>query len=399
MSGKKNILILCTDNYQSQPRVLRTIEALSSNYNITVAGYSKVKEHSIHFIDLSENLKKNQAKENWHFNKPALIRLPVSFYHKYVKQKQFYKPLFFELQYWTSSALADLERLQKEKYDLIISHGVNTMPLAVKLSGNKIPVVFNAHEYYPLEFEQDKNWLKNEGARAKYILNKYLPQCSMMFCVSEQIQKEYQKDHNINSIVISNATSFNELSPKIVNSPIKIIHHGAALRARQIEVMANVMNLLNSEYELTFMLTPAEPDYLEELKEKYKTNPKIKFIAPVAVSEISKECNKYDIGLFILPPVNYNWVNALPNKIFEFIQGRLCLAVSPNIEMKSMVEKYDLGIISPEYSSEAMADKIKSLSKEDVLKFKQNSNSVAKELSGETNKQKMLQVVNNLLEN
>ena len=398
MSSRKNILIVCTHNYNQQPRVLRTIEALKNNYNISVAGLSDAKEHAINFIPLTQNPTQGK-KEYWHFNKPAVIRLPVSFYHKYFIQKQFNKAANFEQQYWTNERKSDLIKLSEEKIDLIISHGVDTLPLAVKISNNKIPVIFNAHEYYPLEFEQNENWLKTQGAFANYAIGKYLPKCTRMFCVSEQIQLEYQKSNKINSIVITNATSYKNLNPKKTSLPIKIIHHGAAMRARQIELMADMMNYLSNDYELYLMLVPTEVDYLSELKLKYKSNSKIIFIEPVAVSEIPAECNKYDIGLFILPPVNFNWLNVLPNKLFEYVQGRLCLAVSPNPDMKGIVEKFELGIVSENYSAGAMAEKIKSLNIVKIDAFKSNSHKHAAELSGEHNQRLMLSEINKILLN
>ena len=38
--------------------------------------------------------------------------------------------------------------------------------------------------------------------------------------------------------------------------------------------------------------------------------------------------NHYDIGLFLLPPVNFNWRFTLPNKLFEFIQA--CVPIIAN---------------------------------------------------------------------
>jgi hypothetical protein len=331
-------------------------------------------------------------------NKPFFLRWPISFYHKYVKQKQFYKPWYYEIQYWSNSKKADLQLLKNIQSDLIISHGIDTLPLALKLSGSKKPIIFNAHEYYPREFEQEKKWQETQGEKAMYFIRTYLSKCSAMFCVSEHIQAEYKKWVDINSVVITNATSFHsEIKVKPTGSVIRIIHHGAAMRARQLELMAEMMNYLNDSYELSFMLVPTEHDYLNELKSRYAHNPRIKFIEPVNVDHIAGVCNAFDIGLFILPPVNFNWKYALPNKLFEFVQGRLCLAVSPNPDMKGVVEKYQLGVVADDYTAKGMADKIKVLGPEKINAFKENSNTHARELSAEANTEKIRTVVKSLL--
>lgn len=399
MSNQKHILILCSHSYEKQPRVLRTIEALRPFYHLTVAGSSGASSHEVSFIDLSTHLRLDQRHAYWHFDKPAPIRLPMSFYHKYIRQKQFYKPFYYEYQYWTASRRADLALLKKHHFDLIISHGIDTLPLAVKLSGKEVPVIFNAHEYYPLEFEQDKQWLASEGTRALHVVKKYLPQCAMMFCVSEEIMKAYQRLCQVEAVAVTNATSYADVEVKPTGKTINILHHGAAMRARRLELMADMMDSLPPHFQLSFMLVPTEEDYLEELRVKYANHDRIRFVPPVDTVQIPHACNQYDIGLFILPPVNFNWLNALPNKFFEYIQGRLAIAVSPNPDMKRIVQKYGLGVISDDYTSANMAAKLSELTRDRIDFFKQQSAKHAKELSAEHNQQVILETVTNLLKN
>ena len=400
MPLEKRILIICGDNYQKQPRVLRTIEALTNNYIIDVAGHSGSKSHHITFVDLSENLRHNRIPHLWHFNKPAFIRLPISFYHKFIKQKQFYKPFFYEQSYWSDSRKADLKLLQTNKYDLIISHGIDTLPIAIKLANYKIPVIFNAHEYYPLEFEQDKEWLRKEGARSLYFINKYLPQCQHMFCVSKLIQDKFQTHVKINSTVITNAPNYIDLKPQPVDpSRIKIIHHGIALRERDIEHMATLIDHLDERFELNFMMTMPDKTYYEELEVKFKNNNRINFLPTVPLEQLVTFLNRFDIGYYILPPVNFNTKFSLPNKLFEFIQARLCVAFAPSPEMKAVIEKYNLGIVATDFTPKAVAEKIRSLSVNDIMNFKINSNKYAMELSAESNQVNIRQIVSNLLNN
>ena len=400
MKTDKTILILCSDNYHKQPRVLRTIEALQKEYMITVAGLSDAKEHKVQFIDLSGNLALNKPVSYRHFNKPFFIRLPVSFYYKYVKQKQFYKPWYFEQHYWTASRKADFEQIQKNKFDLIISHGIDTLPLAIKLANQKLPVIFNAHEYYPLEFEQDKHWLKTEGAKASYLINTYLPKCVHMFCVSNLIQQKYRENVAVKSTVITNASNYFELLPqKIDPDKIRLIHHGIAMRERNIEHMASIINYLDDRFELNIMLTIADPAYYDELKQKFSFNKRIHLLPAAPLDTLCSFLNRFDIGYYILPPVNFNTKFALPNKLFEYVQARLCLAFAPSPEMKLIIEKYELGVVAEEYTPESVANKIKELSMDAIDNFKLNAHKHAMELSAENNQKKIVQIVNSFLVN
>jgi hypothetical protein len=109
--------------------------------------------------------------------------------------------------------------------------------------------------------------------------------------------------------------------------------------------------------------------------------------------------NKYDIGLFILETTTFNYKFALPNKLFEFIQARLAIAIAPSPEMKEIVKKYDLGIVADNFTPTGMADKIKELSREKIMYFKNQSHLHSKELSAENNEILIKNVVTNMLEN
>jgi hypothetical protein len=90
---------------------------------------------------------------------------------------------------------------------------------------------------------------------------------------------------------------------------------------------------------------------------------------------------------------------ALPNKFFDFIQARLCLAISPNTEMKRLIEEYDLGIVSNDFSSEGMAEKIRTLDVQKIKAFKENSHRYSHELSSEKNHLLIRETVNQLIQN
>ena len=107
--------------------------------------------------------------------------------------------------------------------------------------------------------------------------------------------------------------------------------------------------------------------------------------------------NKYDIGLFLLPPESFSYRMALPNKLFEFIQGRLAIAIWPSPEMARIVNEYKCGIVSEDFTIESIANRLNSLSAKDIMKFKQNSHKAAAFLCAEKNREAFLSIVNKLL--
>lgn len=394
MIQKKNILLLCSSDYTKQPRVIRTLEALLTNYQITIAGYSAKIQTDIPFYQLTDQ----EQKVFWHFNKPFFIRLPVSLFHKVVLNKWYSYSKQVESTYWTESKRKDAEFLKKKSPHLVIVHGIELLPFGSSVAGNTIPLVFNAHEYYPLEFEQDRVWLKTIGKRNRFLLSTYLPKVNSLFTVSEGIREKYRSEFGKDSVVITNAAPFQELVPGLPDaSKIKLVHHGIANREREIEKMAELIHFLPNNYEIHFVLTSGDKGYLEEIKEQFGSNTRIKFHEPVPINELCAFLNQFDIGYYILPPVNFNTKHALPNKFFEFIQARLCLVFAPLVEIKPLIEKYEIGAVSADFSIQETANCILGLSVQDIYRCKQNAHKYAREFSSEKNTDIILSQVKELI--
>ena len=162
--------------------------------------------------------------------------------------------------------------------------------------------------------------------------------------------------------------------------------------------MIETAKLLDDRFTLDLMLIPNEPDYYSYLKEMISGLDKVRMIAPVDYKNIVSYCNTYDIGMFILPPVNLNYKYALPNKFFEFVMSRLAVITGPSIEMSYYINMYELGISTDSFNPSQIAKEINKLSNEQIQKFKQNSDKSAYELSSETNREIFLKLVNNLTE-
>ncbi|HEX8399466.1 MAG TPA: hypothetical protein VF644_18675, partial [Pyrinomonadaceae bacterium] len=101
------------------------------------------------------------------------------------------------------------------------------------------------------------------------------------------------------------------------------------------------------------------------------------------------------VGIYSLAPTNFNNKYALPNKLFEFIQGRLAICIAPSPEMVRIVKEFDLGIVADDFTPQAIAAAIKSLTTEKITRFKAQSDKSARELSAENNREKFLRLVSN----
>jgi hypothetical protein len=183
------------------------------------------------------------------------------------------------------------------------------------------------------------------------------------------------------------------------NGKIKMIHHGHAAKYRRIENMIKLVSELDSRFELNLMLVGMDSYYGKYLKTiATHTNAKrIRFLPVVRMHEIPRTINSYDIGLYMLAPSSFNQKMALPNKIFEYIQGRLALATWPSQEMVRIIDKYQNGIYSENFDIKQMARLLNRLTASDIWGMKRNSHFAAQKLHAEYTRKQLLEIVNVLL--
>ncbi|MFZ1321197.1 MAG: hypothetical protein WAT71_06535 [Ignavibacteria bacterium] len=403
----KKILILSYSDLSTDPRVVRQINALKDKYSITACGYNTSDIDGIRFISIYP---KNVSVINFHHRYPKPIRKVFSLFIKNFsrfKKNQIRKKrlaaersMNYEKRYWTYDKIEFMKNLNSEKFDLIIANDIETLPLALKISNDNSKVILDSHEYHPRQFEHSEKWKKSSQQYVEYLCSKYMKKADVTFAVSQGIADEFRINYKTDPELLTNAADFNELTPSKVNEKnIRLIHHGAAIKARKLELMIDMMEFTDSRFTLDLMLVPTDTEYFEDLKKDLTNNKKVRLIDPVKTKDIPERINEYDIGIFILPPVNFNYKHALPNKFFEFIQARLAIAIGPSIEMERLVKKYDLGIIASDFRPETMADCLNKLSTEDINNFKHNSDKQAFELSAEKNLELIRKQADDLLYN
>jgi hypothetical protein len=160
------------------------------------------------------------------------------------------------------------------------------------------------------------------------------------------------------------------------------------------------MRYVDSRFTLTFLILELNllgRRYARELRRRARDLPNVEFRPPVPGADVVTHGNGYDIGLFLMPPTNVNEEFSLANKVFQYVQSRLALAVSPLPEMKKLVDTYDVGVVSSDYSPRSMAETINALTPEKVAYYKRQSHISARALSADPNREKFESLVANVL--
>jgi glycosyltransferase involved in cell wall biosynthesis len=387
----KKVAIICDNPLQSQPRLLTEVNALKGTYKILLFG----EESTLPFPFFKLRYFNNHPLINFHFKWPPIIRKPVSFLiSAYLLVYRLLKAAITFFQKRNNSKI-----LTEQAPDLVIMHGMAHADWVHKtLKSLKIPLVINMHEYYPLEFEDSPVWMRDVKPVYDRTIRLYCSNAQSYFVVCNSIIKKYEEEFGLkNQVLIRNAKPFRDIQPKLNNQGIiRMIHHGASISSRKIELTIDCMKFLPENYHLDFMLVP-NATYYQALVDHAKADKRIRFLPIIPTTDIPAFISQYDLGLFLLPPTNFNYLHALPNKLFEFIQARLAIVVSPNPEMKALVEDFDLGAVSQGYTAEEFARAILSIDLQKIEYYKNNANRAAQIINDEEEQKKILKTVNSLL--
>ena len=183
--------------------------------------------------------------------------------------------------------------------------------------------------------------------------------------------------------IIRNIPPYVDQSPSTVDSHrIKMLFHGLASWERGWDQILGALRILDDRFTMTFMLMPNER-VIDELRSKIgdEFGNRVQIVPPAPMREIAARINEYDLEVVFYPPVSTNVELALPNKVFEAIQGRLGLVIGESPMLADVVRRYGNGVIVRGWTSEALAAALASLDAAGVARLKAASDAAAKELN------------------
>ena len=356
---------------------MRQVRLLEHVHQVTVAGFGRAPDANIEFV--------------------ALDKPPAGLFRKGVWASKLLLGAF-ESYYWSLPQVGHALRLLRERrFDLIVANDISALPLALKLAQDR-PVLMDAHEYSPREFDDKLLWKLLFGRYHHDLCKRYLPRAAAMTTVCQGIADEYEREYGVPCKVIHNAPLDQKLSPSAVDAAcIRLIHHGSAIRSRHLGIMIEMMKHLDARFTLDFMLVETDAAYMAELRAAARLDSRIRFIEPVVMPDICQRLNEFDVGVYLLPPVNFNHEHALPNKFFEFIQARLAVAIGPSPEMAILLRQYQCGVVAESFDPQTLAAVLQRLDGSEVARFKKSSDVAAGELNYERGGQLLLAEIERLV--
>lgn len=374
---KPRILILSFSAIRSDPRVMRQVRLLEGKAHLTVAGYGKAPDANCEFVEIVRGPATAMQRGIWS------AKLLLRAFESYVWRRP--------------EVVSALRALSDRQFDLVIANDVAALPLALRVAGDA-PVLCDAHEYSPKEFDDSVLWRVLFGRYQDHLCRTYLPRAAAVTTVCTGIAEAYSENYGVAPDVVLNAPAYQDIRPSpALPGKVRMIHHGAAIRARHLETMIDLMSSLDDRFTLDLMLVASDTPYMRELRARAAPNSRVRFVEPVRMEDIPRSISAYDVGLYLLPPSNFNHEYALPNKLFEFIQARLAIAIGPSPEMARIVRAHSLGVVAETFEVGDMAYALSALTPAQLETFKQSTETAAIQLSFEQSGKVLLGRINALL--
>ena len=287
------------------------------------------------------------------------------------------------------------------KADLFFSNDLDTLLPNYILSKTKaIPLIYDSHEYYTGVPELQNNPIKRSIWKG---LEKLLiPRLKYMFTVNDSIAKLYKDEFDIDVKVMRNLPMKKTLPsrslrglPGIPAEQNIILLQGAGININRgaeeaVQAMAYLDNCL-----LLIIGGGDAVDSLKNLSYKLNLTEKVKFIPKLPLEELMQYTLHADIGLTLDKDTNINYKYSLPNKLFDYIQAKVPVLASPLVEVKKIIDQYQVGICIDSHNPEEIASKIKYMlsDKDRVHTWKANAEKAKEALCWENEKQNLITVI------
>ncbi|MHC2999692.1 hypothetical protein OB08_10940 [Microbacterium sp. HJ5] len=354
------MLILSFSPIASDARVLKQIMLLRERYTVTTCGIGAFELEGVEHIRIPDGLPARKLDGR-------LVTLKL-----------------YRAAYWRIPAVRwSAAALRGRTFDVVLADDVEAVPVALGLKPSR-GVHADLHEYTPRLHDEDPAWARRIKPFWDWVCRTYVRRAASWTTVGRGLAREYEREFGFAPGIVVNAAPFAELQPTPVQRPLRLVHSGACLPARNVMAVVDAVAQARSAVTLDLYLTPNDPRHLEEIRIRAEELDGVTLHPPVPYAELIGTLNDFDLGVHLLAPTNFNNRWALPNKLFDYVQARLGVLIGPSPEMAEVVRERGIGRVADGFTAADLARVIDSLDADDVRAFKARSEIAAHDLSAES---------------
>lgn len=294
--------------------------------------------------------------------------------------------------------------LLRNKADVYVSNDLDTLwPNYLVSKWRKKPLVYDSHEVFTevpelvgKKFKQN-TWLRIE--------KRIFPKLKFVFTVNDSIAEFYEKRYGIRPRVLRNIPRRTALSRTLTRKEVNlpedkkiILLQGAGINMhRGAEEAVEAMQYIDNAILLIIGGGDVLP-LLKEMAAKEHTEGKIIFVGKLPPDELRAWTRLADIGLTLDKDTNINYRFSLPNKIFDYIHAGVPVLASSLVEVKKIVEQYQVGKVVPDHDPKNIAATLtEMLNSAEYSKWKENAGKASELLNWENEEKELISVFRNFL--
>jgi glycosyltransferase involved in cell wall biosynthesis len=251
-----------------------------------------------------------------------------------------------------------------KRIDVLVANDLDTLlPNYLIATLRRKKLVYDSHEYFTEVPELvsrpkvQRVWERIEGF--------IFPKLNYIYTVNESIANRYHLKYGKNISVVRN------ISPKWIPTDVKtkselgipenqfvLIFQGAGINIdRGAEEAVEAMHFL----EGVVLLFVGDGDVIPALKKQVESlnlTGKVLFFGKRPYHELLNFTLHADLGLTLDKDTNINYRFSLPNKVFDYMHTQTPILASNILEVRKIVEKYDIGQIIETHDPKELAKSI-----------------------------------------
>ena len=290
------------------------------------------------------------------------------------------------------------------KADIFHSNDLDTL-LANRWASKlrRKPLIYDSHEYFT-GVPEIQNRPKVKKAWEK-IEKSIFPKLKYIFTVNQSIADLYRNQYNKEVQVLRNVPKSDDLKKTKSRTDLGIpldkkivLVQGTGINIdRGIEELLEAIAIMDN----TVLYIVGSGDVLNQLKERSEgqdLNNKVVFVGKLPYNEMMQYTYNADVGVTLDKDTNINYRFSLPNKIFDYIKAGLPVLSSDLVELKKIINQYEIGVITVDHSPEEIKKSLLAIWDNEHIfsQYKENTKKAAQELIWEKEVKTLLEVYKNL---
>lgn len=288
-----------------------------------------------------------------------------------------------------------------KRSDILWSNDLDTLlPNFLVSRIKKVKLVYDSHEYFT-----ESVYKKSSKRVWENLEKKLFPRLKNVITVNKSIKEAYETKYGIPITVVRNVPYTLVEDPGIIKPAVPVtkkilVMQGIGLNEnRGAEEAVLMMQYLPNEFMLYFIGSGTILSRLKMMVAELKLGSRITFIDVLPYKQMMEYTKQCFLGLiFEKIEISDEHLFALPNKFFDYIHAGIPVLSSEAVEIKAIIEKYQIGDIIQNFDPESMAGKIMDISKNTEMYtfWKRNTTFAASELNWEKEKELIIQFMTNL---